>query len=186
MYRATDWIGNTSECTFCINVEEFDNPKRALACNDDVQISLDENCADTIGADKILEGGPYGCYDDYIVTIMGRTNNILGRGDIGSTFTVVVTDPETGVNCMGRVHVEDKLPPQLVCVDTTILCRTDPSPFNIGFPVPPGAEVINTGSDKCPVFIFRGFDNCSDVELRYKDWVTKGDCGSGYDQIITS
>src|SRR5690606_2813824 len=143
------------------------------------------NCEIIVGADMILEGGPYGCYDDYVVTIQGKVSNVLGRGDIGRTFMVTVTDPETGSSCMGRLSVEDKLAPELLCLDTVITCRIDPSPFNLGFPVPEGATVRNTGSDACPVFVFEGFDNCSNVELRYKDWTTQGDCGSGYDQIIT-
>jgi hypothetical protein len=184
-YEACDARGNCSVCEFTILVNEYANPNRALACNDDVQISLDENCEAVIGADLILEGGPYGCYDDYIVTIQGKVNNVLGRNDIGKTFMVTVTDPETGNSCWGRISVEDKLPPNLLCIDTTINCRRDPSPFNLGFPVPPGATLVNTGSAACPVYRFVGFDACSDVELTYKDWITKGNCGAGYDQIIT-
>src|SRR5690606_10565156 len=42
-YEATDNSGNTSSCSWCVVVEEYNNPTRVLACNDDVQISLDEN-----------------------------------------------------------------------------------------------------------------------------------------------
>jgi hypothetical protein len=184
-YEACDASGNCAVCEFTVLVEEFDRPIRHLACNDNIQISLDDNCEAVVGADLILEGGPYGCYDDYIVTIQGKTNNVLGRADIGRTFTVTVTDPETGNSCWGRISVEDKLPPQLLCVDTTLSCRADISPSNTGFPVPPGAMLVNIGSAACPVYRFVGFDACSDVELTYKDWVTQGSCGSGFDRIIT-
>jgi len=184
-FELADVAGNVGTCCFSITVEEYANPYRALTCNDDIQISLDETCEAVLGADQLLEGGPYGCYDDYLVTIQGKVGNVLGRGDIGKSFTVTITDPETGISCWSRVHVEDKLPPRLLCVDTVITCRVDPSPANIGFPVPAGATVIVTGARDCAVYTFRNFDNCSDVELRYKDWVTKGNCGSGYDQIIT-
>jgi hypothetical protein len=184
-YEACDNSGNCSTCEFTVFVEDFATPIRHLACNDNIQISLDENCEAVIGADLILEGGPYGCYDNYIVTIQGKPSNVLGRADIGRKFTVTVTDPETGNACWGRISVEDKLPPRLLCLDTVIGCSADLLPSNLGYPVPEGAEVINTGSATCPVFVFRNFDNCTDVELRYKDWVTQGDCGSGYDRIIT-
>src|SRR5690606_8324108 len=184
-YEAIDNSGNPATCSWCVTVEEFANPIRALACNDDVQISLDDNCEAVVGADLILEGGPYGCYDDYIVTIQGKTTNVLGRGDIGRTFNVTVTDPETGNSCWGRISVEDKLPPQLLCLDTTLSCRADISPASLGYPVPPGATLVNTGSAACPVYRFVGFDACSDVSLTYKDWETNGSCGAGYDRIIT-
>ncbi|MBK6823246.1 MAG: hypothetical protein IPG87_09730 [Saprospiraceae bacterium] len=51
----------------CVNA--YANPTRALACNDEIQISLDENCSATINADMVLEGGPYSCYDNYIVEV---------------------------------------------------------------------------------------------------------------------
>jgi hypothetical protein len=184
-YEACDAAGNCSVCEFTVLVEEFDRPIRTLACNNNIQISLDENCEAVIGADLILEGGPYGCYDNYIVTIQGKPSNVLGRADIGRKFMVTVTDPATGNSCWGSISVEDKLPPRLLCLDTVIGCSADLLPSNLGYPVPEGAEVINTGSATCPVFVFRNFDNCTDVELRYKDWVTQGDCGSGYDRIIT-
>ncbi|MBK6996197.1 MAG: hypothetical protein IPH31_15195 [Lewinellaceae bacterium] len=56
-------------CCFDINVIEFPNPISSLVCNDLVYISLDEDCDYCLGADGVLEGGPYHCYDDYIVEV---------------------------------------------------------------------------------------------------------------------
>jgi hypothetical protein len=60
----------------------------------------------------ILEGGPYGCYDDYVVSISGLTNDIVTKIGI---YTVTVTDPETGNSCWGTINVEDKLAPVIEC-----------------------------------------------------------------------
>ncbi|MBK7879256.1 MAG: M36 family metallopeptidase [Saprospiraceae bacterium] len=75
-YRATDASGNVGTCEFEVCVNKYANPTRALACNDDIQISLDDSCRATIYPDMVLEGGPYSCYDDYIVEVRdwkGRT-----------------------------------------------------------------------------------------------------------------
>ncbi|HRW76639.1 MAG TPA: hypothetical protein P5563_12090, partial [Saprospiraceae bacterium] len=130
-YEVADASGNVSTCSFNIQVNEYANPVTSLACNDLVQISLDEDCLTTIGADDILEGGPYGCYDDYIVEIFNPNNTLLvtspqiGRPQIGLTLKVKVTDPETGNSCWGLIKAEDKLPPVLVCTDLELNCGVE-------------------------------------------------------------
>ncbi|MBK8562403.1 MAG: hypothetical protein IPN76_03415 [Saprospiraceae bacterium] len=74
-FTATDGVGLTSTCCFDVIIREYANPSQQMACNDNVQISLDQNCEAVIGADDILEGGLYGCYDTrystMIITPMG-------------------------------------------------------------------------------------------------------------------
>jgi hypothetical protein len=128
-YTATDNFGNTSTCEISLNVLEFPNPTPSLSCNDLVQISLDQNGEAIVGADDILEGGPYGCYDDYIVDVLNSFGFSIGNevdcDNIGTTWGVMVTDPETGNKCWGEIVVEDKLAPVINCVDYTISCTED-------------------------------------------------------------
>ena len=69
----------------------------------------------------ILEGGPYGCYDSYIVelgeSMTGPFNlgNTVTCADIGKTLAAQVTDPRTNNRCWGWVKIEDKYPPVLEC-----------------------------------------------------------------------
>ena len=113
-FEVIDASGNLSTCSFDVVVLEFPNPVTALSCNGNLNISLDQNCEAYIGADQILEGGGYGCYDDYEVTISGVTGQtILSPG----TYSVTITDPDTGNSCWSEVTVEDKLEPTLVCSD---------------------------------------------------------------------
>jgi len=116
-----------------INVLEYSGPiSTALACNDHINISADENCSITIGADLFLEGGPYGCYDDFEVNIWvfgneaNQTGNVNGAtidfGNLLGTHTVEIIDPATGNKCWGTFTAEDKLAPTLVCNDYTINC----------------------------------------------------------------
>lgn len=118
-------------CCFNVNVIEFPNPITSLVCNDLVYISLDASCQYCLGADGILEGGPYHCYDDYIV----EADKTLPYGngpwvpacfnasDLGKTYQIRVTDPDTGNKCWGNAKIEDKLPPVLVCPDALLPCN---------------------------------------------------------------
>ncbi|MBK7342786.1 MAG: hypothetical protein IPJ06_06530 [Saprospiraceae bacterium] len=127
-YSAEDVAGNVGTCSFSIQVLEYASPVTKLSCNDNVQISLDEDCVTEVGADDVLEGGPYGCYDDYVVTIYNANNTPLasspnvGRPQIGGTWKVKVTDPETGNSCWGLISVEDKLAPVMECTDFEVNC----------------------------------------------------------------
>ncbi|MBK8493357.1 MAG: T9SS type A sorting domain-containing protein [Saprospirales bacterium] len=128
-FSITDIQGNVGTCCFDVTVLEYQNPTATLACNDNVQISLDETGCVEVLADMVLEGGPYGCYDDYIVEILNQfgfpTGNQVCCSDVGLTKTVRVTDPDTGNKCWGSLTVEDKLPPIIECLNFDISCTQD-------------------------------------------------------------
>ena len=128
-YEAIDQSGNVSTCSFTIEIIEFVPASNDITCNSLVNISLDENCEATVGADQILEGNNYGCYDDYIVTFADTGLPVVLDGShIGQTFEVMVTNPN-GVPCWGNIFVEDKLIPDLVCSnDVTVRCDDDTEP----------------------------------------------------------
>jgi len=124
-YDATDDAGNTSTCSFDIEVTAFSGQTAVLACNDNVQISIDASGVVTVGADMILEGGPYGCYDDYIVNVNNTGSNVVDCTEVGETVSVMVTDPNTGNSCWGEITLEDKLAPTIICADLTVGCTDD-------------------------------------------------------------
>ncbi|MCB0592214.1 MAG: proprotein convertase P-domain-containing protein, partial [Saprospiraceae bacterium] len=85
------------ECSFNVVVNGYPNPITSLGCNDLVHVSLDpENCEAVITAETMLEGGPYGCYEDYEVAIgasmAGPFNlgNTVNCSNIGQTLAVRV------------------------------------------------------------------------------------------------
>ncbi|MCB9284934.1 MAG: HYR domain-containing protein [Lewinellaceae bacterium] len=125
-FETQDIAGNVGTCCFDVTVLEFPNPTETLACNDNVQISLDETGCVEVLADMILEGGPYGCYDNYVVEILNQfgfpTGNTVCCSDVGITKTVRVTDPATGNKCWGTLITEDKLPPIIQCTNFSVSC----------------------------------------------------------------
>ncbi|MCB9316823.1 MAG: HYR domain-containing protein [Lewinellaceae bacterium] len=149
-FVATDVAGNSSSCCFTVTVNEYPNAIQSLVCNDLVQVSVDENCQAVINADQVLEGGPYGCYNNYIVEFdktlpFGNgpwVPAVAGPADIGKTYQVRVTDPKTGNKCWGNIKIEDKLPPVLDCLPYSLYCNTSTVPCEGEGPVFSSADPI--------------------------------------------
>ncbi|MBK7939742.1 MAG: HYR domain-containing protein [Lewinellaceae bacterium] len=127
-YVCTDVDGNTAACSFKVTVAAYSNPILSLICNDLVFIALGPDCQTEIGADDVLEGGLYGCYDNYKVELdkIPPYGNgpwvpaFLSAADVGKSYSVRVTDPSTGNKCFGNIKVQDNLPPDLDCTPVTL------------------------------------------------------------------
>jgi subtilisin-like proprotein convertase family protein len=152
-YTASDVNGLTSTCSFDVTVNEFTNATTVLVCNDNVQISLPESGDAVVGADMILEGGPYGCYDDYSVSIDGD-GNIVTCSNVGETLEVMVTDVNSGNSCWGTITVEDKIDPTIICFDYSVDCNYDLSELGVGSTNPGIRYTANSGAQGA-------FDNSS-------------------------
>ncbi len=90
----------------------------ALACDNLVQVSLDENCSALITADMLLEDSTAGCI--YKVVVLGTNglpipDNTVRAIHIGKTLTVGIFAGQN--SCWGTILVEDKLPPIILCPD---------------------------------------------------------------------
>ena len=117
-YIATNG-SDTAECSFNVTIVEWDGPVN-LACNDTLNISVEGDCSAHIFVDMILEGDDYGCFNDFIITIdsVGQDTGwiVFDAHDlIGGYYYVTITDPDGGNSCWGVVHLEDKIPPQIIC-----------------------------------------------------------------------
>nr|MCO6464694.1 hypothetical protein [Saprospiraceae bacterium] len=124
-YELVNPLGEVRDsCCFDITINPYPNPSRTLACNDHIYISADENCQVMLNADMFLEGGPYGCYDNYQIIIDGQNvpQGVALNIPLGN-HTYEIFDPVTGNRCWGTFTVEDKLPPVLDCncVDEDII-----------------------------------------------------------------
>ncbi len=107
------------------------NCNTIMACNDNVQISLDDDCSMTIEPDMILEAPAY--TDEYYdveaklpngtslpPTVVGTFNGqnvvrpTINSAHIGLTLKVRVSLRGCGNSCWGNASIEDKLPPVIV------------------------------------------------------------------------
>ncbi|MEI6411507.1 MAG: HYR domain-containing protein, partial [Bacteroidota bacterium] len=122
-FKCTDPSGNSATCSFSVNVSEFVPTGFSLTCFGQITVSLGDNCQEKIGADRVLIGGAYRCYDYYKVEI-DRTPplgngpwelNIINAADIGKTVKVRVTEPASGTKCQSDASIVDATPPKLKC-----------------------------------------------------------------------
>ncbi len=98
-----------------------------LACNNNVQVSMDDDCKVEITPDMMLEGQGVSALCNYTVEVQNAfgqpipTSPIVNSTHIGQTLTVKV---KLGLNsCWGLIKVEDKLAPYIDCpADITLDC----------------------------------------------------------------
>jgi len=168
-FEATDGSGNTADCSFDIIVNEFEPVADALFCNDNLNISLDASCELALGADMLLEGDDYHCYDFYNIEVDQTGSNMVTYDMVGETIMFMVTNPETGNSCWGQALIEDKLPPAVMnCENDTLNC------FQNELPISEGGDAI-----------IPSFEDCSDITVTYEDAVEEGECADGFAQRIT-
>ncbi|MEO1712636.1 MAG: hypothetical protein AAFU60_04800, partial [Bacteroidota bacterium] len=88
-----------------------------LACNDQVNISLDETCSALITADMLLEG-TYASFEVYSVEIYDGVNaigNVVTGDYLDQILEVKVLNTCNGESCWGTILINDKLGPTIDC-----------------------------------------------------------------------
>lgn len=108
------------------------NCNTVMACNDGIQVSLDENCSATITADMMMEEPEYpeSAYEITLRTLDGTElpSNEVNGDHIGMTLEVSVALIGCDNSCWGHITIEDKLPPIIECMDVTLACADDTAP----------------------------------------------------------
>src|SRR5690606_1856860 len=98
-YQVFNYLGNeVLNCQFTISVYSFQGQNSAMACNDQVNITLGTECFAEVGAEHILKGDFNSCFDDYTVNITSISGSSLGNtvnfNNIGQRLRVTVTAPD--------------------------------------------------------------------------------------------
>ena len=170
------------------SVAIMDEEAFALACNNQVNISLNGNCDLDITPDMLLEDMEFtnDSYDLIITDIAADTivtGPTIGMEYINKLLQVSVVHECSGNSCWGNVLLEDKSIPLLQCgTNDTINCNEFMTPDITGFPVPDDVTITPLGDDK---FLLENFDKCSDVILFYEDSpVTNNLCTGPFSSII--
>ena len=184
--------GNFCPVNYTAQIEVLSNIPRAMACNNLVNLSMNANCELFVLPEVLLEGNNIN-NDAYHVILTDPLTNaivpqgILSQSYLGRTLMARVVHKCSANSCWGMVLLEDKNIPPLVCGDdVTIECNELTGPAVTGFPFDP----LNDNIIITPVpgftdrFIVSGFDNCSDVSLRYFDIATDVLCNGPYSSIV--
>ncbi len=113
----------------------FVQGNEAIACNDHVQISLNEDCEAQVNSSMILEGENED-NDTYFVQLTDPFGNIipdavLTADNIGQLIQAMVLNECNGQSCWGTISVEDKILPVITCQDATMPCGSSLEPIYI-------------------------------------------------------
>lgn len=155
-----------------------------LACNDDLNISLNAACQLVITPDILLEGQLLNP-NNYIVELKNEsdkliTDNIINSAHIGQNISFKVSYTCGDNYCSGEFMVGDYQIPSLDCRDTIISCLDDYSPDILGLPLDNELSVFKEND----TYIVSGFDGCSDVTLSFTDEVEELTCNDAFLRII--
>ncbi len=175
MFSATDSDGCPVEATMEITAP--DDSSASLACNNSVNISLNNNCFLELDADFILEGDDVN-NDAFILEIFDVTGDsivtsgMITQEQLGNVFTVTVREKCGTNSCWGNLIVEDKSITPLECPTnpyfTTCFEFDDASATPPGFPVFDASVTVTYNADDNS-WLLEGFDNCSDAILTVAD-----------------
>ncbi len=119
VYMVTDAIGQTSTCSFDVNVIG----STSISCKN-INVSLDQDCQVRITPQMLLTG-PYNCYDVFEVNLTHYGKPIPNPIDshyLGQHIIATVRDQTTGNSCWSDVIIEDKLSPEIICRNDTMSC----------------------------------------------------------------
>lgn len=143
---------------------------QALACNDNVQVSLNLDCEANITPSMILEGEDEDLLPNYVVTIGGVSGTIVSSPGV---YSVTVTDITNDNSCWGNITVEDKLAPQIDACDCPV-GNTDPTCEFLCTDL----EGILNGTLNVPQPIVT--ENCGSYTSEFSDSVSDGGCGEKF------
>ncbi len=174
---------------------ETNSPPTYLACNDNINVSVDDGCVANITPELVLEGEEsYPSFDpaNYTVTVAGYPTApavlVSGLGSYAVTITEI--DPITGdyVNsCWGNIVVEDKLAPIIGDDPSTPDDPLDPSDDEVACPCPVGNTLPECTVGSCldydallagdlDVPMPHAYDQCTDdLLVSFTDLITPGD-----------
>ena len=160
-----------------------------LACNNNVNLSINGTCSLTVTPDMFLEAMEQHevAYSLEITDTEMDTlvvGNVIGMEYINKQLQVAVIHECSGNSCWGFLTIEDKSIPALECGDDIIIdCNEDISPETIGFPVPATATVTPIANQD-NTYNVTGYDGCSDVTLTYSQVIESNLCQGDFGSTI--
>jgi hypothetical protein len=164
-YKAED--GNFDvTCSFSVTINGLP-ANQAMFCNNQLNVSLDENCHYTFTPNVMLSG-PQVCDAIYTIEINDVPQTAIDETYIGQNLMVSVIHIETGNSCWGNALIEDKLAPEIHdCNDFISNCLENTDPISEGGIVPEPT-----------------YEDCSEYYSFYIDEVIQGTCEDTYSSII--
>ena len=163
-----------------------------LACNNNVNVTLPDNCELMLRTDQILQEDaaiaaiPEEQFEIFVEdanTGQRLSEGLVDASMIGIELRVVVTHECSGQTCWGFITLEDKTIPDLLCANDTIECTSSIDPEVLGFPVSDDA-VVTTLSTNPLVYEVAGFERCGVATLSFEDRTSSDQCVGEFGTVI--
>lgn len=93
-----------------------------MSCNDNLKVSVNENCEIDISADLLLENVSGADWNASIISFYDGMElvDLVNSDYIGETLDFIVEDICSGNSCMGSITIEDKIAPVFATQDLTV------------------------------------------------------------------
>ena len=178
-------VGCNFTATTIVDVTSIQN--EFVACNNLVNVSLNNNCELDITPDMILEGDHL-CNDAYSLVItdaLGNdlTGSTITQDQLGQTLNVSVEQICGANSCWGQLIVEDKSITPITCPTTPVntVCsefdQLDDFDAIVGLPLF-DMGVLGIYRPASNDYLVTGHDNCSDVIMTITDVNNNDDCSA--------
>ena len=163
-----------------------------LACNNNVNVTLPDNCELMLTTDQILQEDaaiaaiPEEQFEIFVEdaqTGQRLSEGLVDASMIGIELRVVVTHECSGQTCWGFITLEDKTIPDLLCANDTIECTSSIDPNVLGFPVSDDA-VVTTLSTNPLVYEVEGFERCGVATLTFEDRTATDQCAGEFGTVV--
>ncbi|MFK7984193.1 MAG: hypothetical protein AB8G86_29735 [Saprospiraceae bacterium] len=154
----------------------YSNGQCSMSCDDEIQVSLNNECEAEITYQMILRdpdnsnicnpNGPTA----YKVVIMDEdgieipSSPVITCEYVGRTLLVKVKHWYSGNSCWSKVVVEDKIAPRVSCEPVELWCNQNVAPISAGGSVPNPILI-----DACP-------EDCGTITFEYKDTTIVNAC----------
>ncbi|MDX1684926.1 MAG: SdrD B-like domain-containing protein, partial [Saprospiraceae bacterium] len=111
-----------------MEVEIGDQFVYSVSCVQEAQISLGNNCVSRVTPQMLLTGGPYD-YEAFNVMLSDEHGHpipdaTLTHEHIGKRIMAKVINACTGNSCWAWLTVEDKIGPEIICFNDTVICAS--------------------------------------------------------------
>lgn len=98
---------------------------RPLSCIQDLQLSIGP-MGYTVLTPQMILSDTFANYSPFEVLVNGENTDTITCDFVNSSVMVTVRDTRNGNSCWSNIHVEDKLPPVIDCINDTLPCYVDP------------------------------------------------------------
>ncbi|MDX1684042.1 MAG: hypothetical protein R3275_02340, partial [Saprospiraceae bacterium] len=150
---------------------------RPLSCHQNLQLSIGPLGYTVISPQMVLSD-TFMSYAPFRIMIDGKNTDTIKCVSVNSVVEVKVIDTRNGNSCWSNILVEDKLPPEVTCINDTFPCYVDP--FSVDY------SVYASASDNCDdsvsldyAFFFRELGCASNQFVSYVElrWTAEDDQG---------